>query len=716
MSPATLLSLWRDRWHKPHHPEHSVPLVHGKIARWTMDIARSDNWGIPGLTEAAFGLALFILLLAVSTTLTTNSQIVLGWALVAFAVYLRRHRGQVVALAIVAMSVLLGARYFYWRIDATLLDHWSASLVLGLSLILAELLFWLYAALGYTRSLWPVAHETAPLHPDAVQWPTVDIYLVAGNSIEPEIQAFISNFPKLDWPANKYRATLLTTQQSAELEATCQKADIGFQCFPECAANDKASLVNRALFESEAEMLLIANCNAPIPTALLRQTIGWFVEEQNLSIAHTLHCSLAPAPSASATQNFEDGNHSPDWAIARRSALLSIGGLCAEQPDRHTHTAIRLQQSGFFTAYMAMQTGDVSDGSIYRIDEPFKPGSLAMRIKLRELHSALAFYAPVAKSIFFVMPIAVLCFGAVPIATDFVTLQAYWLPQWVLGRLALATALEHHRLRWVDFVQEELSGFAVLLRTTKSFLITYFERLASRVRKKRRQSTRSISIEVPTTTQWGIVATAIFFTTIATVTLVNWQSKGPIPLIELYLAWAIFIALISMATLAVQRERDWIVWTQTSNRNLRTMLALPDSRSVITGITQNFPELPLVLEVNRTSLIGNGQSVHLSIFHRHHEAVFWCQVTQTRGTTLSVTLAPSQLPEYRQLTSMVFSRSPEWPMWLPSSHADRLLPGWLAKLLHRAQDAFYNLTVKSAMPAITQRLRSWLKLGNTKNG
>lgn len=716
MSPATLLSLWRDRWHKPHHPEHSVPLVHGKIARWTMDTARSDNWAVPGLAWAAFAVAAFALALATGTQLSTNSQIVLGWTLVAFAVYLRRHRGQVVALAIVAMSVLLGARYFYWRIDSTLLDYWSASLVLGVMLLAAELLVWLRFGLGYIEGVWPLENESDALPQDAIEWPTVDIFLLARNTSSVSVNAFVSELKPLDWPANKYRITVLSAEENESLAAVCKAAGIGLECVGGADTNNTAALVQFASQTSESDLLFFADFNTPLTPGFLRRVMGWFLSEQQLGLLTSPHSFLVPPPSNLVSEYLGGSANGVNWSIVRRSALLGVLNTVESGPKADPRPVLALQEAGYFTAYLCFHSDPAGNPEITRIDEPFKPISLWMRVCVRRLKVVLSFYASVAYVVFGVIPVAVLCAGAVPIATDFFTLSAYWLPQWVLGRLALATALEHQRLRWLDFVQEELSGFAVLIRTAKSFLKTHMNRLIQRVRTRKKRLARNNSTEIPTSPQLALNAMSLFFFALVALTLLRWNNVSSTPLAGLYVAWAIFLSLTSLATLAVQREQDWIAWTQANNHRLRAMISIHNSRVVAAGTTQNFPTIPLVIETSRSDLVKAGEAIYLSIFHRHHESVFLCTVDHVQGSSITLAFAPSQLGQYRELTSAVFSRPMDWPMWLPPRNADRLLPGWLAKLLHRALDAFYNLTVKSAIPTILQRLRSRLKLGNTTNG
>ena len=161
MTPSGLLSLWRDRWNKPGRNDSYVYLVNGKVSKWIAATAESSNWQTPGLSLCVATLAIGILLLACTASLTTNSQIVLAWSIVSVTVYLRRHSGLVIGLTIAGMSLLLTMRYFYWRLGNTLPTYWGLSFPLGLLLILAELHVWLRFTLHYIARILSI--KTVPL-------------------------------------------------------------------------------------------------------------------------------------------------------------------------------------------------------------------------------------------------------------------------------------------------------------------------------------------------------------------------------------------------------------------------------------------------------------------------------------------------------------------------------------------------------------------------
>ena len=657
------------------------------------------------------------MLAAATVRLTVNSQIVMGWALVVFAIYLRRHRGQVFALAIVGMAALLGLRYFIWRIDATLPTHSISSIALAWALVMVELALWLRAGLDYIATIWPVELESTPLPDDAVTWPTVDIVLLTGDASPDIVTQLVSNALPMDWPENKYRTLVLATHHNAEIEAACVAARFTYRVYQECDAKDIGALLNRALYESTADMLLVANCEKVLPPSLLRQTIGWFVQEPKLALLQSPNCPLAPAAKNSVLAHLRDAEETSCWAIARRSSVLDIGGFSFSTAAEDLHTACLLEKAGFFDAYLASRTQAGQDPQQYtRLDGPFRFGALPLRIRLDQLRSGLHFYAPLTSSVMMAVPVAALLLRATPIATDLFTLCAYWLPQWILGRLALATALEHQRLRWWDFVKEELGSLAVLMRTGKSFCTTWLQQLARWCWFQPAQAGSRLPVPVKTTSRPSLILGVLVFGATVAYGAYSAYRQAAVPMAELYMTWAFFLALNFLAELAVQHEVDWVQAHQRASEHLPCMLALPETGRTLRATTSNFPHQPLVLTLSQALEIPVGQSLQVSLFVGYREFVFPCRVSVSRNVRIEVQIAQEYLAEFRQVAAFVFARPANWPLWLPRSHADQLLPGWLSRLLLRLQDAFYNLAVKSSAPMVWQRIRARLFPGNPTHG
>lgn len=713
MTPAHLLSLWRDRWQKPSHTDRSVPLIHGKIARWTMDLAQSNNWGVPNLQWVTYASVVAALCIGVTARLTTNSQIVLAWSLIAFAVYLRRHRGEVVAMTIAVMAALLGFRYFYWRIDATLIPHWSTSLFFGISLLLAELMLWLQAGLSYMTRLWPVSQPVTPLPADAVKWPTVHLCCFAVASTEQEIGRWMAQAQQLQWPENKLHVTLVAGEPSADIMAFCQDHGAEVELLsPVGAKVDFVGIANSVLARSNADLVAFTQCSENLPKDLLRSTVGWFESDAHLCLLHTPTSSLSPTNSIAARSLAHSNSPQIDCAIVRRQEMLAVGGFSSNPDPAGESSAQRLKTAGQFTAQLLV--GHDETVAWLRVDEPDAPIALPVRLRIREMKEALDFYSPLAIGTLVVIPAMVIVLGVIPINSDFFTLFAYWFPQWLLGRLALATALEHHRLRWSDFLHEELRGVAVLLRTAKSSSVTLLSRMLAQLMQSVYQAPSEPNRQVIYTPRYELVFGTAFFSMLALYATYSYARLQHLPLISLYTLWAASLALMALASLAVQREMDWVTAISDGNRQLPVLITY--SSGTVRGKTVNFPDLPLELNLTNIDHFEHARLTRISIFKGHHEFEIPCRIIHIRGNSVSVDIAPEQNPEYLQLVNAVFARAPNWPQWLPHKNADQLLPGWLMKLLLRLQDAFYNVAVKSAGPALVNRVLGWLKLGNTTNG
>lgn len=711
MTPSTLQRLWRDRWHLAHTPHQRVALVHGKLAHWSIRFGSSRHWGLPGLPAIALLLSIGVLLLALATPLTVNSQIVLGWSVVGFAVYLRRHRGLVVALTIVGMAVLLSARYFFWRVDTTLPTYWSWGMVLALALVLAEAHGWTRSALQYLGDIWPLQRASAALPDDAVTWPTVDIWILATDATAGTIDQLLESTPPQRWPANKYQLTVLASHFDADTAAVCVARNVGYRTYPQSAQLGFPALINHALYESQADLIVMAEGGSPLPASLLQQTLGWFVKEPQLALVHTPNCFLAPAPSLRAQDIPMLHACRGNLAIARRDALLEVGGLQIEPPSPQRHTSLALQDAGYFTAYLGHAPGSMQEDIAYaRVDEPFRFASLTMRWQVRNLKAMLDFYYPVAWAVFLAIPFAALWWHARPIAGDIVSFTAYWLPHWVLGRLALATTEENYRLRSIDFLAQELRGFALLLRTTKSFALAYGGQAIAHLTRKPSHKHKAPS--VPTTPRPMLWLGVLACMSLVGTTAWQWMHHGtPTDTMQwVYWLWGLFFAFLCVAGLAIQRESDWVQWAISENTRRKAMLRLA-SGMVARGVVTNFPDTALALTLENPTTAQTGQSVFLSLFVGYREFMFPCRIASCEGTQLTIALSPEATDQFQSLVDAVYVRHSSWPQWLAPIDADRLLPKPLERLLHLAQDVLYNLAVKSALTTALQRVRARLTLG-----
>lgn len=151
MTPALLLLSWRERWGKPTGVSLLSPYAQGRLTKWMRRLQESQMWTLPGV--AALGLAScgMFFLLAPGIQLTLNGQIVWGILLFLFAVGARRFEGEVFVWLLAGMSLVITARYFYWRSSTTLDAQLSADFLLGFIFLVAEFYLWFFAALAFAK-------------------------------------------------------------------------------------------------------------------------------------------------------------------------------------------------------------------------------------------------------------------------------------------------------------------------------------------------------------------------------------------------------------------------------------------------------------------------------------------------------------------------------------------------------------------------------------
>lgn len=152
MKPLEVFSLWRDRWGKSGH-DGRAPFLTGRPYQWGQRLSDWPVWDRPGASVSA---ALVVLLIATWTaTLRFSVGAQLGFSLVVLvlSVLAVRYKGRLIALLILALSAVMTARYFYWRLGQTVPLYPMADFVGSLVLCMVEVFFWCLLSLATLRSI-----------------------------------------------------------------------------------------------------------------------------------------------------------------------------------------------------------------------------------------------------------------------------------------------------------------------------------------------------------------------------------------------------------------------------------------------------------------------------------------------------------------------------------------------------------------------------------
>ena len=194
---------------------------------------------------------------------------------------LQRHRWAVLLIS------LLGARYLFWRVTATL--NFSSAVSSGLSLLLlsCELLL-----LGSNLlQLWfSLAPEEPPNPGELKATPTVDVLLPCCGEPLAVLKRSLQGCLAMDYP--NFRVWLLDDTACPELEELA--AELGCQYRSRNGGQHaKAGNLNNALGQLDGELIAVFDADVVPQQAFLRRTVAALLDDQRT------------APGADATELYE---------------------------------------------------------------------------------------------------------------------------------------------------------------------------------------------------------------------------------------------------------------------------------------------------------------------------------------------------------------------------------------------------------------------------
>ena len=324
----------------------------------------------------------FLLCFTGVVELTWPQQIVLGILTVAVVIWLDRSSSSyLVTLTLLLVSVFSTFRYGYWRFATTAKyfaepgSVWTALDGLFIVLLLfAETYAFVTLFLGYMQTLWPLRRTPVPLPDDTDQWPAIDLLIPTYNEPLSVVKFTALAAMNIDWPADRLNVYVLDDGRREEFRKFCEEAGVGYMTRDD-NEHAKAGNINHALARLNAPYVAIFDCRSR-PNAQLsaghprlassRQQAGNAADPAPLLFARSVRTAaiwtnsgMVPNEGEFFYSIVQDGNDS--WnatffcgscAVLRRSALDEIGGIAVETITEDAHTSLRMQISGWNTAYI----------------------------------------------------------------------------------------------------------------------------------------------------------------------------------------------------------------------------------------------------------------------------------------------------------------------------------------------------------------------------
>ncbi len=686
ISTPLLLSLWRARWGKAGVDTLAVPYVRGKLNNWSNHLTHARFWMLPGLPVLVLTGCFLLAALVISLHLSPLGQFGFAVFLLAIALYVKRYTGTFFTLTLGVMAAMVSARYFYWRLSVTLEPQFNAVFLAGFALWAAELFLFVLLGLEFVQHVWPLKWSAQPLPTESHAWPSVDVFVVAGhhNQSADMLQAMTLAAVELSWPKKKMVVHLLDVQLRETLKLWCDSLEVVYSA-AEHPAQALSERVNQALASSHGDYVLVLDGQHHPQAKLLKQTMGWLVSHPSLSMVETPDHCFAPGLHGRSQKLFPASPQGPSFSLTRRSMLLAAGGFTAEPVSRHQHTGRKLQAHGFGVVYAGWSsahplpddvTVDAEKSVIFGIAQAFNEITLTVQQKMDDLRRAMQFYYPCMRLVFFVAPAAYLLAGMHLMQSGADLWALYALPHVLLGHIALSRMNAQSRLTVFTQLRETILGWYLTLPTTLSFIRTKVNQLWRLPRKS------SPNLRSPAGRIVAIIYGLAGLINLASIVLGSWFWAGsaeiPNDITALYLLWSTYNLMRLFSMLAVTEEARAIEQHQLRCQKLTVMLQLPGKRT-LSCQTQNFPAMPLCIQLPLEVTLPVGSVVTMSILHGLQEAPYQAQVVSFQARQLQVRIMDAATTNYRALAAAVFSRSHDWPKWLPGPRADRPWPRWVSQ-------------------------------------
>ncbi|HEX4871557.1 MAG TPA: UDP-forming cellulose synthase catalytic subunit, partial [Nevskiaceae bacterium] len=673
--------------------------VGSRLGDWIQNSADEPLWARPEVRWMVLLLCVLPAIAVVTTPLPLSWQAFFALGTFLLAVWFNRIEGRLISLMMMALSVMVSARYAYWRVTETVNfgnPEWP-DLFFAIGLLLAEAYAMLVLLLGYFQVLWPLQRKPAAMPRDPSRWPTVDIYIPTYNEPLKVVRPTILAALEMDWPRDRFNVYVLDDGRRGEFKAFCEEVGA-----THLTRNDskhaKAGNLNRAMEKTRGEFVAIFDCDHVPTRSFLQISLGHFLRDERLGMLQTPHHFFSPDPFERNLGTFrqvpnegelfygllQDGNDfwnatffCGSCAVLRRTALDEVGGIAVETVTEDAHTSLKMHRRGWNTAYINLpQAAGLATESlsahvgqrirwargmaqIFRIDNPFFGKGLKFGQRLCYANAMLHFFYGLPRVVFLTAPLSFLFFEAHVIEAGALTILAYALPHIAHSNLTNSRLQGQYRHSFWAEVYESVLATYILMPTTLALInpkLGTFNVTAKGGLVQQEYFDRDIAKPYLILLVLNLAGVAI-----AVPRLLVWNTHE-IDTVLLNVMWTIYNLVIIGAALSVAWESRQIRRSIRVNTAIRARVRTPDGRE-IDARTLDISEggTGLTLEEPLDLALGSRVEVALAPDYR----VVWTGATVTRsaGEILAMQFEPLSLEQEKQLVYAIFGRADAWVSW-----------------------------------------------------
>ena len=618
------------------------------------------------------------------------------------AMLIGRAKGRKTTMTLALLSMIVSTRYIFWRTTQTLSFGTPLEFVLGSTLYLAELYAWVILFLGVLQTSWPLDRPLVEIAGEPEAWPTIDVYVPTYNEALAIVRNTVFAAMDMDYPADRFRVFILDDGRRPEFRAFARQAGCGY-ITRDNNLHAKAGNLNAAMKKTDGELIAIFDCDHVPTRAFLQMTVGWFQKDPRLAVLQTPHYFYSPDP---IQRNLHGAGDMPGegelfygavqegndlWnatffcgscAIIRRTALMETNGFAGETVTEDAHTALKLQRTGWNTAYInaRLSAGLATERlvlhigqrirwargmtQIMRVDNPLLGPGLKWQQRLCYLNAMLHFQFPIPRIVFLTSPLAYLLFGQNIIHASASQIFAYAVPHLFCSSAASKRMHRGDRRPFWGEVYETILAFHLV----KPTVMTWFQ-----PRKGKFNVTDKGDLLDQTFFDWAIVrphlvciALIVGSILLGVVKLLFFAQMFNIQLDSLMLnaAWASFSLVILLAAVSVAREARQARVDIRIGAQLPVMVYLA-SGHVVAGHTINISMGGAAVALPADMPVRDITVTHITMAMGDETLAVPVETLRSIAGSTYLRFAPMSMTASRQLVRAVMGRADAWQLEAP---------------------------------------------------
>jgi len=450
--------------------------------------------GGAGALQISLVIGLFAaVFLLTAVRLSTENQFLLSVGLLALlylAGWARNTQPEWSRAGVILIGTYITLRYWMFRTTETICYQNGWDFTFLILLYLAETYGICIHVMGMFVNISPLTRKIPPLPSDPGRLPTVDIFIPTYNEDVEVVYITAAACTHLDYPKDRLNIYILDDGGTAQklndpnpqravaarvraerLKAMTSRLDVNYltretnhhakagnindsllrcACEDDEKDRDKAACVNNGFKRSCGELILVLDCDQVPTRDLLRNTVGFFLDDEKLFLVQTPHFFINPTP---IEKNLETHRRSPAenemfygavqlgldfWnssffcgsaALLRRKHLVEIGGIASDTVTEDAETSLVLHGKGYNSVYlnkpmsMGLSPETFDDFILQRsrwaqgmtqiliLKNPLRQNGLSLPQRICYFNSCLFWLFGVARVIFFISPLVFLLFG-----------------------------------------------------------------------------------------------------------------------------------------------------------------------------------------------------------------------------------------------------------------------------------------------------------------